>query len=114
VFDHVDLPVTDLAVSATFYRAALAPLGIEQGHVSDASAEFGALSLVARPPRAPMHIAFIAERREAVGEFHRTGLEAGGRDNGRPGLRDYAPDYFAAYLLDPDGHNIEAVHRSLK
>jgi catechol 2,3-dioxygenase-like lactoylglutathione lyase family enzyme len=112
MFDHVELPVTDLAASAAFYRAVLAPLGIEQGYESDSAAEFGALSLVPRPRRAPLHVAFIAESREAVEVFHRAGLDAGGRDNGPPGLRDYAPDYFAAYLLDPDGHNVEAVHRA--
>jgi catechol 2,3-dioxygenase-like lactoylglutathione lyase family enzyme len=112
VFDHVELPVTDLAASAAFYCALLAPLRIEQSHLSDTAAEFGALTLVVRPPRERLHVAFIAESREAVEAFHRAGIEAGGRDNGRPGLREYAPDYFAAYVLDPDGHNVEAVHRS--
>jgi catechol 2,3-dioxygenase-like lactoylglutathione lyase family enzyme len=112
VFDHVELPVTDLAASAAFYRAVLAPLGIEPGHESDTAAEFGALTLTSRPPGAPLHAAFIAESTEAVEAFYRAGIEAGGRDNGPPGLREYAPDYFAAYLLDPDGHNVEAVHRA--
>jgi catechol 2,3-dioxygenase-like lactoylglutathione lyase family enzyme len=61
-----------------------------------------------------MHIAFIAETRDEVVAFHEAGIAAGGRDNGAPGLRAYAPDYFAAYVLDPDGHNIEAVHRSAR
>lgn len=104
--------MTNLAASAAFYRTVLPPLGIEQNHLSDATAEFGALSLVPRAPKEPLHLAFIAESREHVEAFHRAGLEAGGRDNGAPGLRDYAPDYFAAYLLDPDGNNVEAVHRS--
>ena len=112
LFDHVEVPVTDLAASAAFYRAVLAPLGVEQAYESDTTAEFGALALVSRPPRERLHFAFIAESREAVEAFHRSGVEAGGRSNGAPGLRDYAPDYFAAYLLDPDGHNVEAVHRS--
>jgi len=112
LFDHVELPVTDLSVSAAFYRAALPPLGIEQSSSSDEMVEFGALSLVPRAPLERLHIAFMAESRDAVAAFHRAGLEAGGRDNGGPGLRDYAADYFAAYLLDPDGHNVEAVHRS--
>jgi catechol 2,3-dioxygenase-like lactoylglutathione lyase family enzyme len=112
MFDHVTLPVSDLAASAAFYRAVLAPLGVEQTHASETTAEFGALSLVRRPPRELLHVAFIAETREAVAAFHGAGLEAGGRDNGPPGIRTYAPDYYAAYLLDPDGHNVEAVQRS--
>ena len=59
-----------------------------------------------------LHLAFIAETRDAVAAFHAAGLDAGGRDNGPPGIRAYARDYYAAYLLDPDGHNVEAVHRS--
>jgi catechol 2,3-dioxygenase-like lactoylglutathione lyase family enzyme len=105
--------VSNLAASAAFYRIVLEPLGIEQTS-SGEYAEFGALSLVQRPPRETlhMHIAFIATTRSAVQAFHRAGLEAGYRDNGAPGLRDYAPDYYAAYLLDPDGHSVEAVFRS--
>jgi catechol 2,3-dioxygenase-like lactoylglutathione lyase family enzyme len=102
VFDHVTLPVSDLAASVAFYGAALAPLGVEQSHLSETTAEFGALSLVRRPPRELLHIAFIAGTRDAVAAFHRAGLTSGGRDNGPPGIRTYAPDYYAAYLLDPD------------
>ena len=112
MFDYVELPVTELAASAASYRAVLAPLGIEQSHLSDTSAEFGALTLVPRPPQERLHLAFISESREAVAAFHRAGLGAGGCDNGCPVLRDYALDYFAAYVLDSDGHNVEAVHRS--
>ena len=104
--------MSDLTASAAFYRAALAPLGIQEAHRSETAAEFGALELRRRPPRDLLHLAFIAETREAVAAFHRAGLDAGGRDNGPPGIRKYAPDYYAAYLLDPDGHNVEAVHRS--
>jgi catechol 2,3-dioxygenase-like lactoylglutathione lyase family enzyme len=103
--------VSNLAASAAFYRIVLEPLGIEQTS-SGEYVEFGALSLVQRPPSETVHLAFIATTRSAVQEFHRAGREAGYRDNGSPGLRDYAPDYYAAYLLDPDGHNVEAVHRS--
>jgi catechol 2,3-dioxygenase-like lactoylglutathione lyase family enzyme len=110
LFDHVDLPVSDLTVSSTFYRIVLAPLGIDE--TSSDPPEFGALSFVERPPREPLHIAFIAETQAAVRAFHRAGVEAGHRSNGAPGLRDYAADYYASYLLDPDGHNVEAVHRS--
>jgi catechol 2,3-dioxygenase-like lactoylglutathione lyase family enzyme len=111
MFDHVSVPVSDLDASAAFYRRVLAPLGLEQT-ASGEYIEFGALSLGQREPREPLHFAFIAETREQVDAFHRAGIEAGYRDNGAPGVREYAPDYYAAYLLDPDGHNVEAVHRS--
>ena len=100
MFDHVDRPVSDLATSSAFYRTVLAPLGIDQ--TSSDPPEFGALSFVERPPREALHIAFIAETRAAVRAFHRAGVEAGHRSNGAPGLRDYAADYYAAYLLDPE------------
>ena len=111
MFDHVGLPVSDLDASAAFYRTVLAPLGFEE--TADGEyVEFGALALGQRDAFEPYHIAFIAETREAVDAFHAAGIAAGYRDNGAPGLRDYAPDYYAAYLLDPDGHNVEAVNRS--
>lgn len=113
MFDHVQLPVRDLEASSEFYARALDPLGIPLSYDGPDSVELGALTLVPGGPlRDPVHIAFIAESREAVDAFWRAGLDAGGRDNGRPGLRDYAPDYYAAYLFDPDGHNVEAVHRA--
>ena len=110
MFDHVDLPVRDLQASAAFYRVVLAPLGIEQA-AADA-AEFGALSLVERVPRERVHLAFVAESVAEVDAFYKAGVTSGYRSNGEPGLRSYADDYYAAYLLDPDGHNVEAVHRS--
>src|SRR5688572_7436206 len=112
MFDHVELRVTDLAASAAFYGAVLAPLGLPEPTAWGEYVEFGGLVLTLGPPREAAHIAFVAESREEVEAFHRAGVEAGYRDNGAPGLREYAPDYFAAYLLDPDGHNVEAVHRS--
>jgi catechol 2,3-dioxygenase-like lactoylglutathione lyase family enzyme len=111
MFDHVELPVSDVDASVAFYRRVLSPLGIEQTASGD-YAEFGALSLSQREPRGRLHFALVAESREQVDAFHRAGVEGGYRDNGPPGLRDYARDYYAAYLLDPDGHNVEAVHRS--
>ena len=113
MFDHVDIHVQDLEEAKRFYATVLAPLGIELSAESDEYVEFGALSIGGRtPPTPPMHFAFIAETQEQVDAFHRAGVEAGYRDNGAPGIRKYAPDYYAAYLLDPDGHNVEAVHRS--
>ena len=113
MFDHVDIHVQDLEEAKRFYATVLAPLGIELSAESDESVEFGALSIGDRtPPTPPMHFAFIAETREQVDAFHRAGIDAGYRDNGGPGIREYAVDYYAAYLLDPDGHNVEAVHRA--
>lgn len=117
MYDHIGLRVRDLAASARFYRAALAALGHEQTAQDATSAGFGSggatgLWLV-QPPYAGergAHLAFRAASRAAVESFYKEGLAAGGRDNGAPGLRaDYGPSYFAAFLVDPDGNNIEAV-----
>lgn len=114
MFDHIGLRVRDIEISRRFYRAALAPLG----HVQDDSGTgFGpkaAPSLWLHETKGQQtsgtHVAFRASSRDAVERFHRAGLEAGGRDNGKPGLRaDYSPTYFAAFLIDPDGNNVEAV-----
>lgn len=110
MFDHVDLPVNDVATSVAFYRLVLAALGYAQ--TSREPPEFGALSFVHRDAPEPLHIAFIAESQAAVEAFHRVGIEAGFESNGAPGHRKYASDYYAAYLVDPDGHNVEAVFRS--
>jgi catechol 2,3-dioxygenase-like lactoylglutathione lyase family enzyme len=112
MFDHVHLRVRELAESTRFYATVLRPLGFEQTTATPGLAEFGALSLSAEEPvTAPVHFAFLARTREDVDAFHRAGVDAGYRDNGAPGIREYAADYYAAYLLDPDGHNVEAVHR---
>ena len=114
MYDHIGLKVKDVAASARFYKAALAPLG----HVPDAGGSgFGpqgapALWLYEARDARPVatHVAFRAASRAAVDRFHREGLKAGGRDNGHSGLRaDYSPSYYAAFLLDPDGNNVEAV-----
>ena len=117
MYDHVGLKVKDLDASIRFYEAALAALGQELGERDAASAGLG-------PPGAPalwlygghkatgpgIHLAFHAATRGAVDRFHAAGLGAGGRDNGAAGLRaDYGPAYYAAFLLDPDGNNVEAV-----
>jgi catechol 2,3-dioxygenase-like lactoylglutathione lyase family enzyme len=113
MYDHIGLQVRDLDAAQRFYRAALEPLG----HVADDSgAGFGPagspalwLHLDARA-KGGAHVALRAADRRAVERFHAQGLKAGGRDNGAPGVRaDYSPSYYAAFLLDPDGNNIEAV-----
>jgi catechol 2,3-dioxygenase-like lactoylglutathione lyase family enzyme len=117
MYDHVGLKVRDLAASLKFYRAALKPLGHVVGSSDDSGAGLGpkdAPALWLYPDaeaRGGAHVAFRAGSRAAVDGFHREGLKAGGRDNGGAGLReDYGAGYYAAFLLDPDGHNVEAVY----
>jgi catechol 2,3-dioxygenase-like lactoylglutathione lyase family enzyme len=117
MYDHIGLRVKDMGASARFYSAALEPLGHELTYQSDAMAGFGSASAtglwLSRAPDAGergVHLAFAASSRAAVERFYEKGLAAGGRDNGAPGLRaDYGPSYFAAFLVDPDGNNVEAV-----
>ena len=111
MYDHVGLKVKDIDASTRFYEAALAALGF----VRDASG-FGpkgapALWLYEGGGKsAGTHVAFAAKDRGAVDRFHAAGVKAGGKDNGAPGLRaDYSPAYYAAFLVDPDGNNVEAV-----
>ncbi len=120
VIDHVTVGVSDLQRSRLFYARALLPLGFaEIGSWSDAAQEiaFGLEEAddFAISTRygigAPVHVAFAADRREQVDAFYAAAIAGGGRDNGQPGPRPgYAPDYYGAFVLDPDGHNIEAVH----
>jgi catechol 2,3-dioxygenase-like lactoylglutathione lyase family enzyme len=110
LIDHVHIRVADLEASRRFYAAALAELGIEVG--GERPDHFFADELYASadgPPTSGLHIAFQAADRDAVARFHAAAIAAGGTDNGAPGLRDYAPGYYAAFVLDPDGNNVEAV-----
>ena len=115
--DHITIRVRDLAASRRFYEAALPALDavcIEvEGEVTfgPRGAEDFLLAQAdsTHPPSGPLHFAFAAADESAVREFHRAGLAAGGRDNGGPGPRTYHLGYYAAYLLDPDGNNVEAV-----
>ena len=107
--DHVHLRVSDLGASMRFYRAVLDVLGIpcEGGEGWFQSDE---LFLSAdHPPTRHLHLAFQAPDRQTVQRFHAAALSAGGRDNGAPGERSYHPGYYAGFVLDPDGNNIEAV-----
>ena len=115
--DHIQLVVADLAASRRFYDAVMSVLGIPLGGGTDAHFWYDEL-FVSKPdgPEAAgkltgrHHLAFQADDRATVEAFHQAGLSAGGRDNGAPGERaKYHPGYYAAFLLDPDGNNIEAV-----
>lgn len=117
MFDHVGLRVRNLPATLAFYRAALAPLGFEICTEDPACAGLGpvdapGLWLYAddHAKAGATHLAFRAKRRADVDRFFAAGIAAGGRDNGPPGLRtDYAPTYYAAFLIDPAGNNVEAV-----
>jgi len=117
MYDHIGFKVKDLDTAVRFYAAALAPLGhIVVTHEASYAGlgpkgEPGLWLYAAKDAKSPgVHIALRAPDRAAVDRFHAEGLKAGGRDNGVPGLRlDYSPDYYAAFLIDPDGNNVEAV-----
>ncbi len=118
MYDHIGLRVRDLESASRLYEAMLAPLGHVPGAKDATYAGFGpagrpALWLHAEKDakkRGGAHVALKAASRAAVERFHAAGLEAGAKDHGAPGLRvDYAPNYYAAFLADADGNNIEAV-----
>lgn len=117
---HLSLGVRNLVLSGAFYDAALGALGLRRVVETAEAIGYGLvdgedlLYLQQRPDAAPpgpgFHLAFAASSRAAVDAFHACALGAGGRDNGAPGLRPhYGPHYYAAFLIDPDGHRIEAV-----
>ena len=117
MLDHVGFGVSDYERSKAFYEAALAPLGITlvmepmsaaAGFGKDRKPFFWIES--GRPAAGPVHVAFAVDDRATVHAFHAAALAAGGTDNGAPGLREiYHPDHYGAYVLDPDGNNVEAV-----
>jgi catechol 2,3-dioxygenase-like lactoylglutathione lyase family enzyme len=117
LIDHIQLVVRDLPASKAFYKAVFQVLGMPIGgegddhlwvdelYISTPESDAAQGALTGRH-----HIAFQAENREMVEAFYKAALASGGKDNGPPGERDYHPGYFAAFVLDPDGNNIEAVH----
>jgi len=116
MYDHVSLKVKDGARSRKFFERALAPLGYKILDESGGGAGFGAedksaLWIAPGAAHAPaVHLAFVASDRAKVNAFYEAALGAGGRDNGCPGIREsYGPNYYAAFVLDPDGNNVEAV-----
>ena len=117
--DHLTLRVRDLEASRRFYRAALEPWGSRELEAADWGIGFGPpgsedLAIAEGEPSGPVHIAFAAPDRETVDRFHAAALSAGGRDNGAPGERpQYHAGYYAAYVLDLDGNNVEAVFHGL-
>jgi catechol 2,3-dioxygenase-like lactoylglutathione lyase family enzyme len=120
MLDHVTLGVSDIARSRAFYDRALRPLGIEPLYLEEDSAGYGLNGKAffwigfRGVGQTGAHVAFTARDRETVELFYQTALAAGGRDNGPPGRRPhYHQNYYGAFVLDPDGHNIEAVcHRA--
>ena len=117
MFDHILFGASDYEASKAFFLKALEPLGIavlSEGPLGvEMSAPGSHVSLCigpAKEPPARLHIAFVARTREQVDAFHRAALAAGGQDNGAPGLRPtYHPNYYAAFVIGPDGHNVEMV-----
>jgi len=116
VFDHVVFGVTDYAASKAFFLKALEPLGVAvvlEGPLGLEMSADGKSSLCIRETDekpARLHLAFVAANRQQVHAFHRAALKAGGKDNGAPGLRpQYHANYYAAFVIGPDGHNVEAV-----
>ncbi len=119
MFDHISLGVRSIARSKEFYDAALKPLGYSCESEGPGSLGYGKdgvalwLSAVAQPiptdPQNGLHLCFAAPSADSVAAFHRAALAHGGRDNGKPSVRkDYAPDYYAAFVVDPDGYRLEA------
>ncbi|MEO8177858.1 MAG: VOC family protein [Deltaproteobacteria bacterium] len=117
MYAHIGLHVRDLEAAVRFYEAVLLPLGHRLCSREETSASFGSaddpalyLYLAKHSAGPGTHVALRATERSSVRGFHERGLAAGGKENGAPGVRaDYGPSYYAAFLLDPDGNNVEAV-----
>lgn len=119
MLDHVSIGVKDIEASKRFYDATLKPLGYVSKYAKGTDAGYGKdaiqlwLGQTDKPVKEDMasglHFCFVAPTRKSVDDFHAAGLKAGGRDNGKPGIRpNYGPTYYAAFIIDPDGYRIEA------
>jgi catechol 2,3-dioxygenase-like lactoylglutathione lyase family enzyme len=114
IFDHIDVRAGDYAASVRFYETVLEPLGIPKLAETAESTCFANLNVVDRQPGThDLHLCFYTREKTQVDAFHRAGVEAGFRSNGEPGYREYGDGYYAAYLLDPDGNNVEALYRDV-
>ena len=113
LIDHLVLYVKDIRKSTKFYRAVAKALDIESNADAD-HIQFDEIWVCEGSPRSHVHLGFQAKTRNAVDAFYKAAVNAGGRDNGKPGERDYHPGYYAAFVLDPDGNNIEATHQRIK
>ena len=119
MIDHISIGVRDIAKTKAFYDAALQPIGYSCLSSSEGSLGYGkehvafwisaSPSPVASDPHSGLHFCFTAPTRKSVDAFHQAAIRHGGRDNGKPGLRaDYGPNYYAAFVVDPDGYRLEA------
>jgi predicted lactoylglutathione lyase len=114
VVDHLDVHASNFSESVRFYETVLRPLGIPKLFERENEACFTHVNVTPRPPATTgLHLCFHARSRDDVDAFHRAGVDSGFESNGAPGLRDYGPGYYAAYLLDPDGNNVEALYRDV-
>ena len=117
IVDHLDVHASDYDASVRFYATVLTPLGIPSW-TEDSDTEratcFTRVNVVdRRPATKDLHLCFVAQSREQVDTFHRAGVEEGFQSNGAPGYRAYSPGYYAAFFLDPEGNNIEALYRDV-
>ncbi len=121
MFDHISIGVRDIERAKAFYDGTLEPIGYKRLSTAEDSLGYGKESVglwigvtespVPADPKSGLHVCFAAPNRESVEKFHAAALAAGGHDNGGPGIRaDYGADYFAAYVVDPDGYRLEALH----
>ena len=119
MINHISIGSADLAKARKFYDAALKPLGYNCLSKDETSAGYGddesrfwvlkSTRPVAQNPESGLHLCFDAPTRKSVDAFHKAALAAGGKDNGKPGVRaSYGPTYYAAFVIDPDGHRVEA------
>lgn len=116
-YAHIGFAIKDIVKSKEFYTKALAPIGVEITGEGEGWVAFGQNGInllwigVFGTPATPIHFAFEADGQDQVDAFYKAALAAGGKDNGSPGIRkQYAPNYYAAFVHDPDGHNVEVVY----